>query len=77
MEDLLAQCQPLYQEKKMNKEEVVKLMMESFTNDNYNVAKQAGMNDDEINKKMSQSAPAIMFMLSNIYDNLVDKKIIN
>jgi hypothetical protein len=62
--------------KKMNKDEVVKIMIESFNSDNYKMAEAAGMLESEIKKNLETSQPSIEYMLSNIYDILVTNSII-
>jgi len=60
----------------MNKEEAVKLMVESFNKDNYTMALASGMPEEEIKKNFDNSLHSIEFMLSNIYDLLVTNNVI-
>lgn len=60
----------------MNKEEVVDMMLKSFENDNFQMAVQYGMAEEEIKEKFENSKHSISFMLSNIYDMLVSNNII-
>lgn len=60
----------------MNKDEVVKIMIESFNSDNYKMAEAAGMLEGEIKKNLETSQPSIEYMLSNIYDILVANSVI-
>lgn len=54
----------------MNKEEVVKLMLTSINEDNRAICQQGGMPEDEINKQIEQSQPALHLILSNMYDKM-------
>lgn len=60
----------------MNKQEVIDMMIESFKSDNFQMAIQFGMEEDEINEKFNNSKDSIRYMLSNIYDLLVTNSII-
>lgn len=60
----------------MNKQEVIDMMTESFKSDNFQMAIQFGMEEDEINEKFNNSKDSIRYMLSNIYDLLVTNSII-
>ena len=60
----------------MSKEEVLNIMLESFVNDNKMMAMGSGMAEEEIEKFMERSLPSIEYMLSNVYDLLVEKQII-
>lgn len=64
------------QRMKMSKEEVVKLMLASFNNDNRMMATGAGMAEDQINELEAKSAQSLEFMLSNVYDLLVQKELL-
>ena len=54
----------------MNKEDVVKVMLESINADNRELCKKAGMNDAEADSQIQQSQPSLVFILSNAYDRL-------
>ena len=60
----------------MNKEKVVEMMLESFENDNFQMALQYGMAEAEIKEKFENSKHSISFMLGNIYDLLESNNII-
>jgi len=64
------------QRMKMTKEEVVKMMLESFNNDNRMMATGAGMPEDQIKDLEAKSAQSLEFMLSNVYDLLVQKELL-
>jgi len=61
----------------MSKEEVVKMMLESFLSDNRMMAQGSGMPEDELQKMEEKSRPSIEYMLGNVYDLLVTKQLIN
>jgi hypothetical protein len=61
----------------MSKEEVVKMMLESFLSDNRMMAQGSGMPEDELEKMEEKSRPSIEYMLGNVYDLLVTKQLIN
>lgn len=54
----------------MNKEEVIKLMLDSMGADNRELGKRSGMSEEDIEKQMKQSEPSLVFMFGNIYDKL-------
>jgi len=60
----------------MNKEEVIKLMVESMNADNRALCKQAGISDDDAEKQISQSQPTLVFMFGNIYEKLKSSNVI-
>jgi hypothetical protein len=60
----------------MEKAEVVKLMLDQFLADNNEMAKNAGMSEDEVQQLTEKSVPGISYMLENIYDKLVQEGLI-
>jgi hypothetical protein len=60
----------------MNKEEVVSVMLESINADNKELCLQTGMSEEEANKNIEQSQMSLGLMMSNIYDKLVESKVI-
>jgi len=60
----------------MTKDNVVTLMMESINSDNKQLCLDMGMSEAEANKNIEQSQMSLGLMMSNIYDKLVDAKII-
>jgi hypothetical protein len=56
--------------KKMTKEQVLDIMMESINADNKAMGVQAGLSEAELNTQIAQSQPSLSFMMSNIYDKL-------
>jgi hypothetical protein len=60
----------------MTKDNVVTLMMESINSDNKKLCLDMGMSEEEANKNIEQSQMSLGLMMGNIYDKLVDAKII-
>jgi hypothetical protein len=60
----------------MEKAEVVKLMLDQFLADNNEMAKNAGMSEEEVQQLTEKSVPGISYMLENIYDKLVQEGLI-
>jgi hypothetical protein len=60
----------------MTKDNVVTLMMESINSDNKQLCLDMGMSEKEANKNIEQSQMSLALMMGNIYDKLVDAKII-
>jgi hypothetical protein len=60
----------------MTKDNVVTLMMESINSDNKQLCLDMGMSEQEANKNIEQSQMSLGLMMGNIYDKLVDAKII-
>lgn len=61
----------------MNKEEVIKLMLESMNADNRALCAQAGISTEDAEKQISQSQPTLVFMFGNIYEKLKSNSLIN
>lgn len=61
----------------MNKEEVVKMMLDSMEQDNREMCERSGMPAEEAEKFMEQSRPSIVYMLNNIYDKMKEASLIN
>jgi hypothetical protein len=61
----------------MNKEEVVKMMLDSMEQDNREMCERSGMPAEEAEKFMEQSRPSIVYMLNNIYDKMKEANLIN
>ena len=60
----------------MNKEDVVSIMMESINADNKQFCLDNGMSEEKANESIAQSQMSLGFMMSNIYDKLVEAQII-
>ena len=54
----------------MNKEETVKIMLDSMNEDNLTFGLQAGFNEADLKLQIEQSQPSLGFMMSNMYDKL-------
>jgi hypothetical protein len=54
----------------MNKEEAVKIMLDSMNEDNLTFGLQAGFNEADLKSQIEQSQPSLGFMMSNMYDKL-------
>jgi len=60
----------------MNREELLQFMLNSINEDNRAICTQGGMSEDEINKQIEQSQPALSLILGNMYDKLKAENII-
>ena len=54
----------------MNKEEVLKLMLDSINQDNIDMCERASMDRDKIDKSIEESQPTLKFMVGNLYDRM-------
>lgn len=52
----------------MNREQAIKLMEDQFNAGNRDLASQAGMSEEEINKKLEEGSQAINHLLTLVYD---------
>jgi hypothetical protein len=55
---------------KMNKEEILKLMLDSINQDNIDMCERASMDRDKIDKSIEESQPTLKFMVGNLYDRM-------
>jgi hypothetical protein len=60
----------------MNKEQAVAIMMESINADNKQFCLDNGMSEEKANESIQQSQMSLGFMMSNIYDKLVEAQVI-
>jgi len=60
----------------MTKEEIIALMVETFSEVNKNMALMSGMPEDEVEKFTEQSKPSIEHTLTTVYDVLAEKELI-
>lgn len=60
----------------MEEQEVIKLMLDSFNEDNRMMALQSGMSPDEVESYINQSMPSISFMLTNVYNKMKDANLL-
>lgn len=54
----------------MEEQEVIKLMLDSFNEDNRMMALQSGMSAQDVEAYINQSLPSINFMLTNVYHKM-------
>jgi hypothetical protein len=60
----------------MTKDDVITIMMNSINDDNRQLCVENGMSEEEIEKNINASQLSLGFIMSNIYDKLVEKGII-
>jgi hypothetical protein len=60
----------------MTKDEAIKIMMDSINEDNKELCLASGMSEEESNKNIEQSQMSLGLIINNMYDKLVDAKII-
>lgn len=60
----------------MNKEEAVAIMIESINKDNKQFCLDNGMSEEKANESIAQSQMSLFFMMSNIYDKLVEAQVV-
>jgi hypothetical protein len=61
----------------MKESEILTLMLNSIKDDNYIMAKQSGMSDEEINEAFSKSENGLSYIVLNLYNKLKEEKIIS
>lgn len=54
----------------MNKEEALKIMLDSINSDNKELCLKNGMSEEDANAQISQSQPALAFIMGNVFDKL-------
>lgn len=54
----------------MNKEEILKIIMDSINDDNKQLCIKAGMSESEADAQIAQSQPSLGFIMGNVYDKL-------
>lgn len=60
----------------MDKMEAVKLMLDSFNEDNRAMAAAAGMSPETVEDNISKSQDSLTYLLSNAYDKLVQNGVV-
>jgi hypothetical protein len=55
----------------MNKESVIKLMLDKFLEGNRYLGKGSGMPEEEVESKISEGLVAMEYLLSEVYDELL------
>jgi hypothetical protein len=61
----------------MTQQEIVDFMLNSLNEDNRTFAKQAGMEDAQIEENLARSQETLGYMMQNIYSKLVQLGIID
>jgi len=56
----------------MNKEEVLKIMLDSINSDNRELCLRNGMSEEQANSQIEQSQPSLAFMMDNMINKLVE-----
>lgn len=60
----------------MTKDDAIKIMLDSINEDNKELCLASGMSEEEANKNIEQSQMSLGLIINNMYDKLVDAKII-
>jgi len=60
----------------MTRDEVMKFMLESINNDNREICRRGNMPEDQIEKSIKESAPALELMVGNLYNKLKEKNLL-
>ena len=60
----------------MNKDDAIKIMMDSINADNREFCLMSGMSEAEADKNIEQSQMSLGVIINNIYDKLVEAKVI-
>lgn len=63
--------------KKMNQSDVLTIMLTSIKEDNYLMAKQIGMTEEEIKESFDKSENGLSFIVMNLYNRMKEKGIIS
>ena len=60
----------------MNKEDAIKIMMDTINSDNREFCLMSGMSEEEADKNIEQSQMSLGVIINNIYDKLVEAQVI-
>jgi len=60
----------------MTKEEVMKFMLESINDDNRQMCRRGQMPEDQIEKSIKESEPALMVIVESLYNKLKEKNLL-
>jgi len=60
----------------MTKEEVIKFMLESINSDNRQMCRRGQMPEDQIEKSIKESEPALMVIVESLYNKLKEKNLL-
>ncbi len=63
-------------ENKMTKEEVMKFMLESINDDNRQMCRRGQMPEDQIEKSIKESEPALAVIVESLYNKLKSKNLL-
>jgi hypothetical protein len=61
---------------KMDKQEVIYLMLDSITETNNRLGQQYGMAQEEIDKQVEMSLPSMVIIVSDIYDKMKEANLL-
>jgi hypothetical protein len=57
----------------MTKDELVTFIIDSINQDNADICQRNGMLEEEIKKSISESQQSLNFIVSNLYDRMIEK----
>jgi hypothetical protein len=60
----------------MTRDEVMQLMIESINEDNRQICRRGQMPEDQIEKSIKESAPALFLIVGSLYDKLKEKNLL-
>jgi hypothetical protein len=60
----------------MTKEEVMKFMLESINDDNRQICRRGQMAEDQIEKSIKESEPALMVIVESLYNKMKEKNLL-
>lgn len=60
----------------MNKEEIIDFMLDSINTDNREMCKINGLSEEDTQKQIDQSQPALTLITANLYKKLKERGII-
>jgi hypothetical protein len=60
----------------MKESEILNFMLDSIKEDNYMMAQQVGMSEEEIKENFIKSEPSLSFMVVNLYNRMKEQGII-
>lgn len=60
----------------MTKDEILQFMLESINEDNRQICKRGMMPDDQIEKSIKESEPALMVIVGSLYNKMKEKNLL-
>lgn len=60
----------------MTKDDAIKIMLQSINADNLKLSINAGISEEQAKKNIADSQESLHYMMSNIYDSLVNNQVI-